>query len=157
MASLLSHLSSISSLASGTHLHVSPLLFGLPALINPPVPAITKTCHDVAVIVLLLRKLSLSGNKLTNVHEDLGNLTNLEELYLSRNELSSLPSGFANLSKLEKLSIARNRFTIESIKQLQGLPSLKYLALNVNAFEVTVDAPLESRAEIQAYFASLPF
>jgi len=48
-------------------------------------------------------KLNCSGNELTNLPAEIGNLMNLQNLYCSYNKLTSLPVEFGNLMNLQKL------------------------------------------------------
>ena len=48
-----------------------------------------------------LRRLDLSGNQLTSVPAEIGQLTSLEELGLGGNQLTSLPAEIGQLTALE--------------------------------------------------------
>ncbi|MCD8352990.1 MAG: leucine-rich repeat domain-containing protein, partial [Clostridiales bacterium] len=73
-----------------------------------------------------LRKLDLSGAKITALPESIGNLTNLQELSLSNTQISTLPSSIGNLTNLQKLSLSDTQISTlpESIGNLSNLQSL---------------------------------
>jgi Leucine-rich repeat (LRR) protein len=50
-----------------------------------------------------LTKLNLSNNQITNIPESIGSLTNLKELYLTNNQVKHLPLSMSNTSKLTNL------------------------------------------------------
>ena len=53
-------------------------------------------------------ELDLSGEKLTTVPAEIGQLKNLTELRLSGNKLTSLPAEFGQLKNLTELSLGSN-------------------------------------------------
>lgn len=59
----------------------------------------------------LLKVLSLSGNKLSYIPDDFGDLKNLIELCLSGNNIQMLPETLSKLKKLETLKVNTNLLT----------------------------------------------
>ena len=100
------------------------------------VPAANLTARDDAVedLTLLaglheLRRLDLSGNRVTNLTPLLG-LPNLEVLLLNDNAVEDL-TPLAGLHELRRLDLSGNR--VEDLTPLLGLPNLEVLLLNDNA------------------------
>jgi internalin A len=73
-----------------------------------------------------LQTLNLSGNQLTALPESLGQLTQLQTLNLSRNQLTALPESLGQLTQLQTLNLSRNQLTAlpESLGQLTQLQTL---------------------------------
>jgi leucine-rich repeat protein SHOC2 len=71
-------------------------------------------------------KLDLSGQKLTELPDSIGDLDSLVELDLSNNQLTCLPDSIGNLTKLTRLNLESNRLTRlpESIGNLVKLTVL---------------------------------
>ena len=85
-----------------------------------------------------LTGLDLSDNQLTTLPESLGQLTQLTELNLFNNQLTSLPNSIGNIESLESLTIGGNhiRSLPDSIISLQKLSALTLgLGERTNAFE----------------------
>ncbi|MHA1931121.1 MAG: leucine-rich repeat domain-containing protein [Promethearchaeota archaeon] len=78
-----------------------------------------------------ITKLSLNGNEIISVPNEINKMISLETLWLSHNKLSSLPDLFGELEKLEYLDLSNNRF--RSIPQcIANLPKLKKIILVSN-------------------------
>lgn len=73
----------------------------------------------------------LFHNKLTEIPEEVGLLTNLKVLDLSANSLKSLPNSIGFLNSLEEINLTKNSLT-ELPKTLGGLPHLKSIEANRN-------------------------
>jgi len=71
-------------------------------------------------------RLYLSGNQLSSLPAEMGQLKNLTELFLSVNQLSLLPVEIWQLTNLTKLSLSRNQFSSlpAEIGQLKNLTEL---------------------------------
>lgn len=81
---------------------------------------------DEIGLLMSLKGLKLTKNKLSNLPETFSNLTSLEELDLSDNNFSSIPSVIFKLTQLESLKLANNK--------LQTLP-IEILGFNFNKYE----------------------
>lgn len=71
-----------------------------------------------------LRGLNLSGNKLTELPDSIGNLSQLQFLWIMSNQLTHLPESIGNLSQLRQLWLQENQLThlpesIGNFSQLQ--------------------------------------
>jgi len=53
--------------------------------------------------------LDLSGNQLTSVPKELGNLAALEQLAIGGNQLTSVPAAFGRLTALKRLYLGDNQ------------------------------------------------
>jgi len=73
-----------------------------------------------------LQKLELSNNQLTALPEWMGQLTQLQKLGLSHNQLTTLPDWLGQFTKLQQLELSRNRLAAlpESLGQLTNLREL---------------------------------
>jgi Leucine-rich repeat (LRR) protein len=73
-----------------------------------------------------LQSLDLSNNRLTALPEWLGQLTQLQSLDLSNNRLTALPEWLGQLKQLQSLDLSRNQLTVlpKSLGQLTQLQSL---------------------------------
>ena len=72
------------------------------------------------------KTLILSGQHLTELPAEIGQLSSLKTLELHRNQLTSLPESISQLTSLEKLDLSGNQLTSlpESISQLSSLKTL---------------------------------
>ena len=106
-----------------------------------------------------LKILVLSGNKISRVEQDIGNLKNLESIDLNQNKLTTFPSYVCQLVALKQLSLAKNKIgsipsciqyfeKLESLDlfqtyltdlpiEISKLSQLKYLDLRGMNFDVT--------------------
>ena len=87
-----------------------------------------------------LKKLSLSGNRHSQLGEGLGSLMALEVLDLSFNRIATLPESIGALSKLKTLKVKLNRLSALPAS-LAGLTKLKTLQVQDNPL-VSVPAEL---------------
>ena len=78
-----------------------------------------------------LRFLMLDSNRLTELPDSIGNLTNIEDLFVNNNQLTELPESIGNLTSLTSLRLFNNELTElpAEIGQLTSLENL-YLAYN---------------------------
>jgi len=86
-------------------------------------------------------ELSLSGMKLTELPESLGQLTQLQTLTLNGNQLTALPESLGQLTQLQKLNLARNQLTVlpESLGQLTQLQTLDLYDNQLTALPESLD------------------
>ena len=77
------------------------------------------------------KELDLSGLKLTQLPDDIGQLIDLRKLYLYNNRLGKLPSSIGELVNLEVLNLTNNRL-IELPLSIDGLINLQELYLSDN-------------------------
>jgi hypothetical protein len=78
-----------------------------------------------------LKVLLVNGNRIKNLPNGIGNLTNLQKLDLSFNQLTSLPIELSNLKNLQTLNLANNLLTILP-NELGKLTNLQNLYLYDN-------------------------
>ncbi|KAL5845750.1 hypothetical protein ACOSQ3_009274 [Xanthoceras sorbifolium] len=78
-------------------------------------PALSGLLHS-------LRKLSLKNCHMTEIPDDIGSLSSLEELYLNENDFETLP---------RKLPLGLSRLEATNCKQLQSLPEAYHFAESV--------------------------
>ena len=73
-------------------------------------------------------KLNLSGNKLTELPSDLGEMNSLRELSCSSNNLKGLPSSISKLKNLKKVDLSSNKLFVfgfpNALLELQLLTNL---------------------------------
>src|ERR1035437_3029729 len=91
-----------------------------------------------------LKHLDLSGNDITTLPDSIGNLSNLESLYLDSNRLTDLPPSFGNLSRLYELQLEGNPLSPElAAAYKEGLSAVKrYLHAKAEAQVVLNEAKL---------------
>jgi leucine-rich repeat protein SHOC2 len=83
--------------------------------------------------------LHLSGNQLTYLPTDIGNLTQLTCVELSSNKLTSLPASIGNLTNLSHLDLRGNQLSFLP-SSIDNLTNLTHLYLGSNFFESLPDA-----------------
>ena len=79
----------------------------------------------------------MSGNKLTELPAEIGDLRELRELWVSYNQLVGLPTSIQRLTKLEELYLDENKLT-ELPAEIGDLRELRVLSVHHNP--LTVDA-----------------
>jgi internalin A len=82
-----------------------------------------------------LKRLNLSFNSLTKLPTWLKQLSNLETLDLRGNQLSELFPGLSELQNLQSINLRNNRFTILPI-ELRELKKLTFISVDNNVIEV---------------------
>lgn len=86
-----------------------------------------------------ITKISLFGNKLTDLEAEWSSLKNLEVLYLGKNDFKSFPKVLCQLTNLKVLSLQHNQ--IDSIPDcICRMKSLERLFLNVNKLVYVSDS-----------------
>ena len=105
--------------------------------INDRITEIRLGCNNIIYIpkeidnLTQLNRLDLYNNKLTCIHKEIGNLTQLTELYLGSNLLTSIPNEIGKLTQLNRLDLYNNKLT--SIpKEIGNLTQLSELYLCTN-------------------------
>ncbi|HLO84221.1 MAG TPA: COR domain-containing protein [Nostocaceae cyanobacterium] len=78
-----------------------------------------------------LTQLDLSGNQLSSLPAEIGQLANLTRLYLSGNQLSSLPAEIVQLANLTQLDLSGNQLSSLPV-EIGQLSNLTQINLNVN-------------------------
>jgi hypothetical protein len=75
-----------------------------------------------------IKRLSLSGTKITSLPDSIGNLKNLKSLSLSSANITSLPDSIGGLQNLKSLSLSGTKITSlpDSIKDLKNLKALHF-------------------------------
>jgi len=99
-----------------------------------------------------ITKLSLVGENLTSIPEEIGLLTSLVELDLTDNLLTELPREIGNLSNLKVLKLGANQLTTLP-KVLLMLPNLRIIQaennnINVETREAILSAPWREGVQI---------
>ncbi|XP_035233782.1 leucine-rich repeat protein lrrA-like isoform X2 [Stegodyphus dumicola] len=84
--------------------------------------------------LLSLSCLSLNGNMLEHLPDEIGCLSHLCELYIKENNLLKLPESISNLQKLQKLCLTGNQI-LELPESLSSLVNLTELTADENALE----------------------
>ncbi|NER38074.1 MAG: hypothetical protein F6J93_29640 [Oscillatoria sp. SIO1A7] len=84
-------------------------------------------------------ELDLANIRLTELPEEIANLTQLQVLYLSGNKLQYLPDAIANLAQLQVLYLHNNQITLLP-GALGSLTQLQYLDLSDNQITLLPDA-----------------
>lgn len=76
-----------------------------------------------------LQTLSLDGNRLDSLPEELGSLVQLSSLGLSFNDFPQIPAVLERLSALDKLSMAGNRVVTLDLSGLLRMTHIKSIDL----------------------------
>ncbi|MFA5072347.1 MAG: leucine-rich repeat domain-containing protein [Nitrospirota bacterium] len=86
--------------------------------------------------------INLKSCSLSEIPDELFELTNLKELYLTRNNLSGLPQKITVFQKLEKISLNRNNFSFFPERLLE-LPNLEFVSMSgnkINSIPIRISA-----------------
>jgi len=86
------------------------------------------------IFLFNIKRLNLSGNKLTKLPKEIVNLTQLKTLDLTSNKLTKLPKEIGNLIQLQELNLSRNQLT-ELPREIGNLTQLQHLNLSSNKLE----------------------
>ena len=86
-----------------------------------------------------LTGLTIAGNDLTIIPDEIQNATNLKFLDISKNKISLLPDNSCNLVKLQELSIQANQIS-ELPEKFGNLVELRYLNLSDNCLRKLPDS-----------------
>jgi hypothetical protein len=89
---------------------------------------LTEIPQNILEIAPAIRELNLTGNKLTQLPKEIGNMVNLEKLLLNKNQLTELPKEIGKLKKLKSLSLFDNKVT-QLPKEIGDLTNLEELVL----------------------------
>ena len=108
------------------------------------------TCHQN---IHLIRKLSVGGNSISGIPDEISQLVGLQELYLSKNRISNLPDCFSTLRQLRHLSLAGN--LLHSCDVLKKLTNLESLSLFGNPLSEDSSGTLKGQNDIDDFFANL--
>ena len=85
-----------------------------------------------------LQALNLAGNQLTALPESLGQLTQLQTLNLAGNQLTALPESLGRLTQLQELNLYKNK--LKSLpKSISELTKLEYIQLQANSINSLPD------------------
>lgn len=96
-----------------------------------------------------LKNILLNNNKLRQLPEDIGCLSNIEELYLQGNELTSIPASIGQLVQLKELDLYDNE--LSSIPaELGKLIELKNLMLDNNQLQ-TIPNDIVNLTKLQMF------
>lgn len=82
-----------------------------------------------SLLCLSLQTLSLDGNLLSSLPDELGGLAQLNSLSLSFNSFSHIPAVLERLSAVDKLAMAGNRVEILDLCALARMSQLKNIDL----------------------------
>ena len=94
-----------------------------------------------------LRLLDLTGNLLTRLPDDLGQLPKLVELLVGSNDLFTLPSSLARLTALRRLHLNSNNLTTNALEKVDWSGgSLQHLWLQHNKIRRLPEAILANES-----------
>lgn len=94
-----------------------------------------KAIPDSVFSLRHLRTLSLTNNKITEIHPSIIELDKLEILGMNYNELSSLPHWIGKLKSVKSLDFWHNHIEVLPI-ELAELDQLEYLTVGFNQLKV---------------------
>lgn len=105
-----------------------------------------------------LKKISLGSNKISNIHDEIGHLVNLEEFHIAKNFIEELPVTMKELINLRELSLSGNCIkTVQPLTVLKDIGSLQKLSLfgNPVSQHVSTDSVVVGKEGIAAYLSTL--